>query len=126
MENNEEVLDQLHALAIDQRKVLKSQRQLVELHGSLREELRLDVEALRAWQREVSDCLARLGTGQLKLVAALDASAAEQEEIWLTREAVIEMLCIGVRTFYRRRKTDGWVVRKSGRQEYYLKSSVLR
>ncbi|TKC08990.1 hypothetical protein [Pedobacter frigoris] len=50
----------------------------------------------------------------------------EQEEVWLTKAAVMDELCITSRTFYRRRVTENWETKVSGGQVYYLKASLRR
>jgi hypothetical protein len=64
----------------------------------------------------------------LTLMKAMDAKSALPdalpEEIWLTKPAVMDLLCIGERTFYRRLADGKWEKRKNGGSWYYLKSSL--
>jgi hypothetical protein len=48
------------------------------------------------------------------------------EEVWLTKDAVMDELCITRSTFFRRRKECDWVKKRIGRSWYYLKSSVFK
>ena len=47
------------------------------------------------------------------------------DDIWLTKNAVMDLLCITESTFYRRLAECNWVRKKNGREWYYLKSSVI-
>lgn len=83
----------------------------------LAEELRSCMQTLLLQQQEL-----------LTLMKAVDTKLAlpdplPQEEVWLTKAAVMDMLCITVSTFYRRQQN--WERKKSGGTWYYLKSSLL-
>ena len=47
-------------------------------------------------------------------------------EVWLTKHAVMELLCISESTFYRRSATGNWIKAKNGGTWYYLKASLLQ
>jgi hypothetical protein len=46
-------------------------------------------------------------------------------EVWLTKDAVMDLLCITESTFYRRLAECNWVRKKNGKEWYYLKSSII-
>ncbi|MHA4893544.1 hypothetical protein ACXZ1K_02235 [Pedobacter sp. PWIIR3] len=49
-----------------------------------------------------------------------------EEEVWLNKESVMDLLCITRSTFYRRRDEGNWITKRSGKETYYLKSSLYR
>ncbi|WP_354375834.1 hypothetical protein [Pedobacter africanus] len=51
--------------------------------------------------------------------------APAEEEVWLTRKTVMELLYITRSTFFRRKNQENWTRKKIGKSWYYLKSSVL-
>ncbi|MBB5438824.1 hypothetical protein HDC92_002505 [Pedobacter sp. AK017] len=75
------------------------------------------MEMLLRQQQELLDLMKAIDT-KLDLPDPLP-----EEEVWLTKAAVMDMLCITVSTFYRRQQN--WKRRKSGGTWYYLKSSLL-
>ncbi len=77
------------------------------------------MEMLLRQQQELLDLMKAIDT-KLDLPDPLP-----EEEVWLTKAAVMDMLCITKSTFFRRRKECTWVRKKIGRSWYYLKSSVL-
>lgn len=54
-----------------------------------------------------------------------DLQPEKEEEVWLTRKAVMELLYITRSTFFRRKNQENWTRKKIGKSWYYLKSSVL-
>ena len=58
-------------------------------------------------------------------VEKTEAVPVIDDEIWLTKDAVMDLLCITESTFYRRFAECGWVRKKNGRTWYYLKRSVI-
>ena len=49
-----------------------------------------------------------------------------EQEVWLTKEKVMDYLCVSERSFYRRKDSGNWKKRKSGGIWYYLKESILQ
>ncbi|HKG08329.1 MAG TPA: hypothetical protein VKB19_17820 [Pedobacter sp.] len=47
------------------------------------------------------------------------------EEVWLTKAAVMDLLCVTESTFYRRLAECNWVRKRNGKSWYYLKSSIF-
>lgn len=106
---NEKILNQLNALGIEQRKLVRGQQSLSS-----------GVDELRGLQEEL-----------LRMMRALDAKSIlrdqlpEAKEEWLNISQVMKLLFITKSTFYRRRILENWVRKKNGRSWLYLKSSVL-
>ena len=46
-------------------------------------------------------------------------------DVWLNKDAVMDLLCITESTFYRRMAECNWVRKRNGREWYYLKRSVI-
>ncbi|WP_316813859.1 hypothetical protein [Pedobacter heparinus] len=82
---------------------------------------------------ELRSCMQMLLLQQqelLTLMKAIDTKLAlpdplPQEEVWLTKAAVMDLLCITRSTFFRRRQECNWIKKRIGRSWYYLKSSVF-
>jgi hypothetical protein len=51
--------------------------------------------------------------------------APAAHDVWLNKDAVMDLLCITESTFYRRLAESNWVRKRNGREWYYLKSSVI-
>lgn len=82
------------------------------LHGEVLEKLDL----IYLHQQELMTLMKAIKTGL--------PDAVPEEEVWLTKAAVMDELCITSRTFYRRLKSENWETKVSGGQVYYLKSSL--
>jgi hypothetical protein len=85
----------------------------------MNDELRSFMETVLLQQQEL-----------LVLMKAMDTKLAlpdplPDEEVWLTKAAVMDLLCITRSTFFRRRKEGNWVKKRIGRGWYYLKSSIF-
>src|SRR5690606_10670364 len=101
--------NQLNALGINQRKLIRGQ------------------QSLSAGQEELKGLQEEL----LRMMKALNAKSVlweqprEAKEEWLVISQVMKLLFITRSTFYRRRASENWVRKKNGRSWLYLKSSVL-
>lgn len=52
--------------------------------------------------------------------------AMKEPDLWLTKEQVMDWLCLSERTFYRRWREGEWVDWKCGGTWRYLKSSLRK
>lgn len=117
MDRYEEILARLNQLGISIRKLIKENRELIEVQkeiASRHKELKIGNEELKLRQEELMRVMVSMNSrmGGLK------------EEVWLDKAGVMDELCIIDRTFYRRRRKEKWIVKESGGQPYYLKSSL--
>lgn len=48
-----------------------------------------------------------------------------QQDEWLDKFQVKQLLSISSSTFYRMEKTSNWKLKQVGKRKYYLKSSIL-
>lgn len=84
------------------------------------DEIHSRLDTLLEQQQELL-ALARAIHTRLPLI---DFQPAE-EDVWLTRKGVMELLFITRSTFFRRNQQENWIRKKIGKSWYYLKSSVL-
>ncbi|WP_084241514.1 hypothetical protein [Pedobacter africanus] len=85
------------------------------------EEIHIRLDTLLEQQQE----LLMLARAIHTRLPPIDLQPAE-EEVWLTKEKVMDYLCISERSFYRRKLNPNWKKRKSGGIWYYLKASLLQ
>ncbi|WP_316794277.1 hypothetical protein [Pedobacter frigoris] len=62
----------------------------------------------------------------MKAMKLVLPDAVPEEEVWLTKAAVMDLLCITSSTFYRRLAEYRWERKKSGGTWYYLRSDLFK
>ena len=119
MEKYEEILEKLNGLGISVRKMIKENRELLEVQKEValkHEELKIGNELLKLRQEE----LMRVMVSMNSRIGGL------QEEVWLDKAGVIDYLNISRRTFERRVRTENWKRKRNADGWVYLKSELVR
>ncbi len=119
MDKYEEVLEKLNGLGISVRKMIKENRELLEVQKEValkHEELKIGNELLKLRQEELMRVMASMNSRMSGL----------EEEVWLDKAGVISYLNISRRTFERRVKTEDWKRKRNADGWVYLKSELVR
>lgn len=119
MEKYEEILEKLNKLGISVRKMIKENRELLEVQKEValkHEELKIGNELLKLRQEELMRVMVSM-TGRM---------GGLEEEVWLDKAGVIDYLNISRRTFERRVRTENWKRKRNGNGWVYLKSELVR
>lgn len=119
MDKYEEILEKLNGLGISVRKMIKEQKEIVEVQ----KEIALKQEASKICNEEL-----KLRQEELMRVMVSMSSRTgglQDEEVWLDKAGVMALLFITRSTFYRRLMERNWKTRRIGKRAYYLKSSIL-
>ncbi len=107
MEKYEEILEKLNGLGISVRKMIKENRELLEVQKEV---------VLKLRQEELMQVMVSMNSRMGGL----------EEEVWLDKAGVISYLNISRRTFERRVKTKDWKRKRNADGWVYLKSELVR